>query len=153
MPDKPSKFEDVYAWWAFIMERWKERWEKTGKAPTFDDDFKRALIDLVRSETPLDLNKTRQWLADELENRYFPLPPGKERKRGRQFNDAAYRFAIERYAKAKGVSKTQAKADLFAIMGLDSVEALEKRLTRAKKERKEAANSSSKAKPRRGQKL
>jgi hypothetical protein len=148
MPDKPSKFEDVYAWWAFIIERWKQ----ADKIPGFDDDFKRALIDLVRSETPLDPNKIRQWLADELENRYFPLPPGKERKRGRQFKDAAYRFAIERYAKAKGVSKTQAKADLFAIMGLDSVEALEKRLTRAKQERKEVPHAS-KAKARPGQKL
>jgi hypothetical protein len=132
MPHKPTKFDNVYDWWAFIFERWKQ----AGKVPAFDDDFKRALVDLVRSETPLDANNVRQWLADELENRYFPLRPDKERKRARQFKDSAYQFAIERYAKAKSVSKTQARADLFAIMGLKSVEALEQRLKRAKQERK-----------------
>jgi len=131
MPHKPTNFENVYDWWTFTMERRKQ----AGLAPAFDDDFKRALIDLVRSETPLDANKVRGWLADELENSYFPLPKDEERGRARQRRDAAYRFAIERIAKAKDVSKEQAKEDLSAILGLE-IEALNQRLKRARRELK-----------------
>jgi hypothetical protein len=139
MPPKPTKFENIYDFWIFIVERMAEHWKQTGSPPAsdpaFHDYFKRELIDLVRSETPLDPIDVRQWLADALKDLYFPLRPDKERKRTRQYRDAAYQFEIERYMKAKNVSKAKAMEDLFPRLGLKSPEALDKRLKRAKQER------------------
>jgi hypothetical protein len=81
-------------------------WQLEGLIP--DADFRRAIIDLVFSDFPLDrqaLGKylQRAWLKKDKEQRKA------DNRRFREHRASAFRAYIERLAKKEGISKEEAK--------------------------------------------
>jgi hypothetical protein len=122
----------------FIRERIKQAAQAKTKG-LWMEVLNRILIDLVRSDVPLDPG-VRSALATRMEWYFFPLPPDQWRRKVRQDTASLLQDAIKCIAAGGDISTAQAKEELVTRWsGLaGSVEALEKRLQRAKRERKKA---------------
>jgi hypothetical protein len=113
MPHKPENAADFFA------ERFKDCDASKG-------DVQQALIDLVRSDTPLSA-VWRETIAQQLEDYYFPSLHRRRRRaqavQGRQYFADAYREMIGRIAQAEGITKAKATEKVAAKRSM-SVEAL-----------------------------
>jgi|SRR5260370_11071667 hypothetical protein len=94
------------------------------------DSVGRALIELLRSDVPLDPD-VRRAIAWKLERLYFP-PSKRELQKERGRNDAEGIKALKAYLRQEGVTATQAEECLAEIFGI-SVEGLRQRLKRGRK--------------------
>jgi hypothetical protein len=135
--------------WDFIRER-----VTLEALKRFNDDAKRAILDLLRSNVPLSA-AFRELFADELEKYFlFPPSPHQRRKEKRQLQASILESHIERTMDSERCSRSEAMkrvAELFAsewftsdgladmrlksTSNSDAVEALKQRLKRAKRQR------------------
>jgi hypothetical protein len=113
----------------FINERLKQ-----SAGTNWGDALARALIDLTRSDIPLDAS-VRPLLADMLEHGAFPSPPAEMRRDIRQRKARFLWEVIELFAATQGTSQAQIKAKFAPVLGC-SPEALNQFLKREKREHK-----------------
>jgi hypothetical protein len=95
----------------------------------FDDEWKRAVCDLVASNVPLDAYM-RKLLAGELRRLYFPNPEHERQEKGRL--EAQFWKWEQRWLEQRGETALDAEEMIAESHGL-SVAALRKRKQRARK--------------------
>jgi hypothetical protein len=132
--------------WGFLLER--VTWEALVEEQ--NDDAKRAIIDLFRSDVPMG-RVFRDWLACMVESYFFPRSPPQRRKIKRGFKASLIRLQVETIRRLEGCSKTEAEKMVAALLvkknnplgftlavkkksNGTAVEALQQRLKRAKRE-------------------
>jgi hypothetical protein len=99
-----------------------------------NDRGKQAILDLLRSGVPLDV--FRELFANKLEEDYFfPPSPHQKRKRKRQLQARIFEGDIGTIMSTEHCSRAKAREKL-AERSRITTETLEKRLKRAKRERK-----------------
>jgi hypothetical protein len=115
----------------FIMDRLKGR---PPGSTGFDDKDKQMIVDLVASDVPLD-RRTRSLVAGELRRLYFPNK-GREGL-AKQRLEAAMIEDMTHLLQSRGMTKTEAQREIVKSIGrsigVKNVEALQKRLQRARK--------------------
>jgi hypothetical protein len=107
----------------------------------FNDDAKRAILELLRSKVPLNA-VFRELFADELEKYfYFPPSPHQKRKEERQLHARILETHIGMTMRSEGCSRPKALEKVAEWWFMDEptspsdpVEALKQRLKRAKRE-------------------
>jgi len=132
--------------WGFLLERAPEALEE------LNGDARRAIIDLFRSDVPLG-RMFRDWLAFALEGYFFPRSPHQKRKTKRRFEASVIELQIATIQRLEGCSKPEAREKVAALLVKENnglgirrlavkkkdngapVEALERRLRRARRER------------------
>jgi hypothetical protein len=96
-----------------------------------DQTWKRAVIDLVASDVPLDRHY-RRLLAGELERLYFPPSSAQKRATKRQIEAAAFADMKAALMRSQGMTASAAEGYIAETYSL-SVDALRKRRQRAPK--------------------
>jgi hypothetical protein len=96
----------------------------------YDNKWKQAIVDLVKSDIPLD-PRSRSLLAGDLHRLYFP---NDERdRRDKQRMEAAWIEELMETALSRGMTTAEAREEIAKALGINSVEALRKRVQRAPK--------------------
>jgi hypothetical protein len=93
------------------------------KSAHFDDDAKRALVDLVKSDIPLD-RPMRQQIAGELQRLYFPN--ARERRERKQAKNQYIEQLKSHLIQDRGMTATEAEGaiveHLGKVLGIKSVD-------------------------------
>jgi hypothetical protein len=108
----------------FLLDRMKGV-----EVSVFDDEMHRAMIDLLRSDTPLD-RTSRQWIADLFFRLAFPNRA--DEAQGKRRVEAAAAELMKRCYQERGMTALEAEEAVAEDLGLKSVDALRKRMQRAK---------------------
>src|SRR5262249_9685310 len=104
--------------------------------PRFGKVLRRAFLELVRSDVPLDSERLyRDFIARQLESYWFPLPARHQRAKDLAELAEFYRTVIEDYAKRLSVPKTKARAHFANRWGFPSAAALVQFLKRERRKR------------------
>lgn len=102
--------------------------------PEFDSKWKLAIVDLVKSDIPLD-PRSRSLLAGELRRLYFPNAERDHREHQRM--EAAVIDDLEEELLSRGMTVAQAREAVVQTLGkalrINNVDALRKRMQRAQK--------------------
>jgi hypothetical protein len=100
----------------------------------FDDEMHRAMVDLLLSDMPLDLDRlTRQLIAYRLSRLAFPNPPKEKLQKRRMEADVA--ASLKRRYQERGMTALEAEQTVAENLGLTSVDALRKKRQRARSSR------------------
>jgi hypothetical protein len=93
------------------------------------DAVHRAVVDLLRSDMPLD-RQSRQWIADLFFRLTFPNQKDDARRQREQ--KAAVADALKRFYQDRGMTALEAEEQVVEDLSLKSVDALRKKKQRAK---------------------
>jgi hypothetical protein len=109
----------------FLRERIGEDW-----VAETNDDAKRAIVDLLRSDIPLS-TATRDWVAYMVEKFFFPLSPHQKGKLYREIGEDLAEMRVRELTKLMG-SRTKAIEKVAALL-LEKNDPLELKLAERKK--------------------
>jgi hypothetical protein len=98
--------------------------------PELDSKWKLGIIDLVKSDIPLD-PRSRSLLAGDLQRLYFPN--AERNRREQQRMEAAMIDCFEEELLSRGMTTAKAREEIVKALGISSVDALRKRMQRAPK--------------------
>ena len=93
------------------------------------DEMHRAMVDLLRSDIPLD-RKSRQWIADLFWRLAFPNPASEARQKRRLRAEMA--DDLKRICEECGMTALEAEQAVAKDLGFKTVDALRKHMQRAK---------------------
>jgi hypothetical protein len=110
----------------FLRERIGEDWVAES-----NDDAKRAIVDLLRSDIPLS-TAARDWIAWSVEKSFFPLSPPQKKKLYQAIRAGLAEMKIREIRKAEGCTRAKAIEKVAALL-LKKNDPLELRLTERKK--------------------
>ena len=96
------------------------------EAKNVDRAMHRAMVDLLRSDIPLN-HQSRQWIADLFWGLAFPNPPKEAQNKRRA--KAAFAASLKRYLIGRGTTGLEAEQFVAETFGL-TVAALRKRMER-----------------------
>jgi hypothetical protein len=107
----------------FLLGRWH-------KGAHCHDDYNQAIVDLVRSDIPLDPG-TRQFIADELHRLYF-RKAARDRQKEKQHTNWMLEDLENHLIEDRGMTAIEADLtiveDMGEALGIKSVDALQRRL-------------------------